>query len=107
MAAPELPANLSVTGGAFVASGDFGMYDEDEFARRLDEYCEGEREAYVIDLEGVSFISSTCIRIVAQAMLRVSEKNKPVTVRANPTIYHVLQRSGLAVIGTIEQAGEN
>jgi len=107
MPAPEFPADMSVSGDTFTASGDFGMYDEDEFARQLGEFVAAPRDAYVIDLTGVTFITSTCIRIVAETMVNLSGENKSVTVRANPSIYHVLHRSGLAVIGTIEQVDDS
>jgi anti-anti-sigma factor len=98
-----MPAQVLISEDSFVASGDFGMYDEQEFGNQLNEFATATRDSYVIDLTGVSFISSTCIRIVAEVMVDLSGANKSVTVRANPSIFHVLHRSGLAVIGTIEQ----
>ena len=98
----DLPAQTRIEAEIFYASGDFGFYDEDQLDRELNSYTDGQRVEYVIDVTGVTYLGSRCIRLIADAMQRAVAADASVVVRAKPRIHRLFDMAGLSVIAPIE-----
>lgn len=89
-------------GNTLSVSGELSFGQEKPFEVALQELVRDAVGVVAVDMTGVSYMSSSYVRIMANAMMAAKTKSKTVVVRANSRLIRLFQIGGLDRLGTLE-----
>jgi anti-anti-sigma factor len=95
-------ARFETVGTTLSVRGEINFEDEDAFADALGKLFALREDAYTIDLSGVSFMGSSCVRVVAAAIVSAGKAPPAVRIVARAKILRLFELAGLAMIGCLE-----
>ena len=76
-------ASFELTDGVLTVSGEIGLHEERDFERAVKDLLNSGSTDLVLDLSSLTYMNSSCVRIVAEAFARAKKKNIEITATAH------------------------
>ena len=93
---PSANAKFEVVGNTLRVSGQFGYEDEAALEAALSRLARVEHDTLVVDLSGVSFMASSCVRYVVHAALDAKKAGRAIKVVAGGQVLRLVNAVQLA-----------
>jgi anti-anti-sigma factor len=92
-----------LSGGVLTVAGPVGYDLDDKFAGHCEELLQSTEKDLVLDLSGVSYLSSTYLGVIAPLYPRVTEMGKTLLLKAQGKVARVLRMAGFDRLGKVEE----
>ena len=102
MSLSDSTASFELTDGVLTVTGEIGLHEEVDFERAVKRLLKSEAPALVLDLSKLTYMNSSCVRIVAEAFGRAQKRGLEVTVRGTQRILRLFQMVGVDQLGKLE-----
>jgi anti-anti-sigma factor len=99
-------ARFSTSGSSLSISGEIGFDDEELFTAALQKMMGEHPSPYTVNLTKVEFMSSSCIRIVAAAIVAAGKDTIKVRVVAKKKILRLFELAGIDRVSALELVEE-
>jgi anti-anti-sigma factor len=100
---PDEAIDFEVNGNVLIAKCAEINYDQEApFEKALTALVAAMNADLTIDLSGVTYMNSSCIRFVAEAIVRGNQKSFKTKVRARQKIMRLFEMAGINKLGEFE-----
>ena len=106
MSETGLTARFESSGSRLRVTGEIGFDDEAAFTEALKKLFAEQEPPYTVNLTKVTFMSSSCVRIVAAAIVAAGKETPHVRVEAKKKILRLFELAGIDKIGELELVEE-
>ena len=106
MSEAGITAKFDSSGNVLRVTGEIGFDDEAVFTQELQRFIAEHEPPFTVDLTDVSFMSSSCVRIVAAAIVAAGHNAPKLRVVAKKKILRLFELAGIDNIGSLELVEE-
>jgi anti-anti-sigma factor len=106
MSLSDSAATFDLADGVLTITGEIGLHEEHEFERSVKQLIKSGGEKLLLDLSQVSYMNSSCVRVVAEAFAQSGNQGIEVTVRGTARVLRLFEMVGIDKLGKLEKVDE-
>ena len=100
-------ASFTILENTLKVSGEINMGDGQIFESAVASLLATDEKVLVIDLSQVKYMNSSCVRIVAEALVKAEKRQCRLTVRAKARVLRLFELVGIDRLGVFEEVEDD
>ena len=106
MALAESTASFTILDNTLKVSGEINLGDGHLLDKAVANLLATDEKELVLDLSQVKYMNSSCVRIVAEALVKAGKRGARLTVRAKRRVLRLFELVGIDQLGAFEQVDD-